>query len=127
LVIRRPAVCRLNDTRAGGSRPMLAKRFAGRCGRSLQPSRQSMCQRHRKALAWPWLGTGLAPAWLFRDARTRRIKFNKLPRKLRPAWRRSRTQFAHSRPHNQTAKNRFALSFLCHSGPANAAPRASGT
>ena len=63
LVIRRPAVCRLNDARAAGSRPMLAKRFAGRCGRSLQPSRQSMCQRHRKALAWPWLGTGLAQAW----------------------------------------------------------------
>ena len=63
LVIRRPAVCRLNDARAAGSRPMLAKRFAGRCGRSLQPSRQSMCQRHRNALAWPWLGTGLAQAW----------------------------------------------------------------
>ena len=63
LVIRRPAVCRLNDTRGAGSRPMLAKRLAGRSGRSLQPSLQSMCQRHREALAWPWLGPGLALRW----------------------------------------------------------------
>ena len=35
---------------------------------------------------------------------------------LQATWRRSRKLFARSCNHNKTAKNRFALSFLCHSG-----------
>ena len=94
--------------------------LAGRSSRSLQPSRQSMSERHREAS----FGTSLAVS---RCTRTRRIKFYKLRAKLRPTWRRSRTRFAHSCTHNQTAKNRFALSFLCRKGPAKAAPRGYGT
>ena len=97
--------------------PNASQRLAGRSGRSLQLSRQSISERHREA----WLGRFAMHA----DA-TNQIQ--QITRDLlRPIWRRSRTQFARSCTHNKTAKNRFALCFSCHSGPAKAAPRSCGT
>jgi len=95
---------------------MVAKRLAGRSGRSLQLWRQSMTERHR--------GVRLGRFAMHADA-TNRIQ--QITRDLGATWRRSPTRFARRAPRNKTAKNRFALSLFGHSGPAKAAPRGCGT